>query len=327
MIPNNDRMSNAPGLRSIERASTRSILLGLCGVAALAGFRPAPVRAQGPSALTRLENFDGVERIEVGRAEVFYSASPSDPEAVAADVRSLAARFEDAADFFAARLGGDFRYTLALLSPRHWNRLRGGVHALPWSDQSDRLVVVPVRTDMSLLLQSGQDTARARRVVDIISYHQLGHVVTAAFFHPAGFRGQTPVRWFDEVLASYLAHWYMEENQPELADFVEDLAMDVTRRTEPRFSSLAQYDAYHDGYLTSPQGANTLGWYQNAFNLRAAELYDRYGPAFIAGARKELPWVRLEVWTTDLVLEELTEFAPGFHAWADEMAERTRRRY
>lgn len=320
-------MSNASTLPALDPGRARPALVGLCAVVALALLHPIPAFSQGNSPLTRLVRFEGVERIDIGRAEVFYSAGLGDEEDLEANARSAAARFEDAADFFAERLGGDFRYTLALLSPRHWARLSGGTHALPWSDASDRLVAVPVRTDMSLLLQSGQDTARARRVVDIISYHQLGHVVTAAFFHPAGFRGQTPVRWFDEVLASYLAHWYMEENQPELADFVEDLAMDVTRRTEPRFSSLAQYDAYHDGYLSSPQGANTLGWYQNAFNLRAAELYDRYGPGFIEAVREELPWVRLETWTTELVLEELAELAPGFYGWAEEMAERTGRRY
>lgn len=276
--------------------------------------------AQLPSTLARIEALQ-VERIEVGRATVLYSMGPEDPQQLEAGARKVAAMFEEAAAFFAEGLDLDIRYTVALLSPRHWTRVGDPRHALPWASEPDRLVVVPVRSDMALLLPSGRDTAQARPVLDIISYHQLGHVVAAAYLYPAGFGGPPPIRWFDELLASYLGHWYMQEARPDLADFEQQLAYDVTSRTEPRFSSLYQYDAYHDGYLTSPQGANTLGWYHNAFNLWAAELYDDYGAGFIRQVREDLPWVRLEAWTTDSLLEELEAIVPGFGNWAREMAE------
>lgn len=279
-----------------------------------------PAVAQSASTLSRIEALE-VERIEVGRATVLYSVGPKDPEELEAGARSVAAKFEEAAAFFAEQLDTDLRYTVALLSPRHWSRVSDARHALPWASEADRLVVVPVRSDMALLLPSGRDTANARPVLDIISYHQLGHVVAAAYLYPAGFRGRPPVRWFSELVASYLGHWYMREARPNLADYAEELAYDVTQGTEPRFSSLAQYDAYYDGYLTSPWGANTMGWYQNAFNLWAAEFYDDFGGAFIRQVREELPWVRLEAWTTASLLEELEAIVPGFGNWAREMAE------
>lgn len=290
---------------------------------------PAAAPAQGPTPLTQIETFD-MERLEVGRVTVLYSAGHDESESAALEsgARRIAARFRQAGDFFAGALGGDFRFTLALLSPRDWNRVGGGQHALPWSSQPDRLVVVPVRMDMGLLVQGARDSTDARKVVDIIGFHQLGHVVAAAHLHPAGFReARPPVRWFDELLASYLGHWYMRENEPELADFEERLAEDVVAGTEPRFTSLEQFDQYHDGFLTSPQGANTLGWYLNAFNLEAAELYDDHGPEFIREVRTALPWDRLELWTTEMLLEELEELSPGFLAWEDYMASITRRRY
>lgn len=317
-------MSNASESPALRHVLTRAIFHLWVVLGSLAIALSGAAAQAGP--LARIERFEGVERIEVGHADVLYSVGPGGEADRAEHARRIAARFDSAAAFFADRFGGELHYTLALLSPRHWNRV-GGVQPLPWSDEADRLLVVPIQPDVSLLLPSGQDTARARRVLEVIGYHQLGHVVTAASLHPAGYYGATPVRWFGEVLASYFAHWYMRENEPELADFAEELARDVTRRTEPRFSSLQQYDSYHDGYLSSPRGANTLGWYQNAFNLRAAELYDRHGPGFFEDVRTELPWVRLETWTSDLVLEELAEFAPGFRGWAEEMAERTGGRY
>lgn len=309
-----------PKIRSAAQLAARGAARSALLVLAAWPWPQLPAAAQSSSTLHRIEALD-VERIEVGRTTVLYSAGPEDPAELEAGARRVAAKFEEAAAFFAEQLDLDLRYTVALLSPRHWTRVGDARHALPWASEADRLVVVPVRSDMALLLPSGRDTARARPVLDIISYHQLGHVVAAAYLHPAGFRGPPPVRWFSELLASYMGHWYMRENRPDLADFAEELAYDVTGRTEPRFSSLAQYDAYHDGYLTSPWGANTLGWYQNAFNLWAAELYDDFGGAFIRQVREELPWVRLEAWTTASLLEELEAIVPGFGNWAREMAE------
>jgi hypothetical protein len=309
------RPRSRTGAEIVARFAASSLLFILLGW-------PGPgssVAAQSASPLARIEAME-VGRVEVGRATVLYSLGAEDPAELEASARRLAGKFEDAATFFAGQLELDFSYTVALLSPRHWTRVGDPRHALPWSSEEDRLVVVPVRSDMALLLPSGRDTARARPVLDIISYHQLGHVVAAAYLHPTGFHGPPPVRWFSELLASYLGHWYMRETRPDLADFSEELAYDVTGETEPRFSSLHQYDAYHDVFLTSPQGANTRGWYQNAFNLWAAELYDDFGGAFIRRVREELPWVRLETWTTASLLDELEAIVPGFGNWAREMA-------
>lgn len=286
-----------------------------------------PAAAQQPGPLSKIRDL-AVARVEAGRATVFFSVHDDRGGAPgeAAALR-MAEPLRAAADFFAERLDGDFHFNLALLSPRDWGRAGGPPYPLPWHSQPDRLVVLPVRADISLMA-GGSDSARSRRILDVVSVHQLGHIVTAVYFQPAGFRApEPPVRWFDELLASYLAYTYLKEHDPELADFMEDYAREVTLGTEPRFSSLAHYDAFRETYLSSTQGATNLNWYHNAFNLRAAQLYRRHGPDLMHRLRSELPWRRIETWTTTELLELLDELSPGFLAWAEEMAERTQRRY
>ena len=294
----------------------------------IVGLVAGPLAGQEQAPLDRILSLD-VEVVEVGRVDVVYSSHVgTDAGGAEAAARAAAAPFAAAADYFAERLGGDFHLALALLSPRDWHRVRPGMHAIPWSWQPSRLVALPVRSDLGLLQPGGQDSARAHRVLEVVGLHQLGHVVAAAYFHPYHFRDpHLPVRWFDELLASYLAHAYMAERDPELAAFAERLAEDVVMRTEPRFSSLQQYDRYYDGFLSSPGGARNLGWYQNAFNLRAAQLYDRHGAGLIHRLAAELPWDRLQSWTTAGLLEQLDEISPGFLAWAEEMEAVSERRY
>lgn len=293
---------------------------------AIALLMAVPAPGQEPGALARIRSLD-VDRLEDGPVTVLYSAHEEQGGGAGeAAARRVAARFRDAAEFFIDRLGGDFGVTLALLSPRDWHQVGGARHAVPWHSRPDRLVVVPVRADIGLL-QTGRDSARTRRVLDIVALHQLGHIVTAAYYEPAGFREpRPPVLWFDELLASYVAEAYMRAREPELAEFAEELAEDVTRRTTPRFSGLRQYDEYHDAFLESPIGANTLGWYQNAFNREAARLYRRHGTELLGRIREELPWRLIESWTTDDLLEWMEALSPGFRAWAEEMAAWTRPR-
>lgn len=303
----------------------RSLLAGSIVLAALQGTAPAVAQQSGP--LSRIRDLD-VARVEAGRATVVYSAYAGRDEAADEAVALRAAEpLCAAADFFAERLGGDFRFTLALLSPRDWGRAGGPLHPLPWHSQPDRLVVIPVRADLGPM-GSRPAGDRDRRVLDVVSVHQLGHIVTAVYFQPADFREPAPpVRWFDELLASYLAYAYVVESDRELADFMEDYAQDAMLGSVPRFSGLAQYDAFHDAYLSSPQGSSNMNWYHNAFNLRAAELYRRHGLDLIDRFRTGLPWKRLESWTTEELLELLEELSPGFLAWSEEMAEVTGRRY
>lgn len=320
-------MTHSIGFRLRGTASTGRALPAVALGLALALGGPESVRAQSSSVLTRIRAMD-VEQVDAGRVQVLYSSHPEVVPDAAAAAGAVAERFEDAAAFFAEALGGDFRFRLALLSPRDWRRVAADVHPVPWHSQPDRMVVLPVRPDLEPLVQTGPGGERARRVYDIVGLHQLGHVVASAFFHPGGYREPVPpVRWFDELLASYLAVWYMREHEPELSEYMEDLAWEVVRRVEPRFSSLVQYDEYYDGFLSSPGGSTNLGWYQNAFNLHAARLYDRHGAKFGLRVGQELPWHMLEAWTTESLLEALHPIAPGMAEWAEEMEAETRGRY
>lgn len=305
----------------MTRSAVRAALLP----ALLAGA-PAPAAAQADVSLARLEELD-VARMELPGVTVIYSAADPRlrPASLEAEARRTGAFFADAVAFFEERLGEGLKVVVAVLSPRDLGRLGSARFAMPFSVPRDRLVVVPARADTFSLY--GGDGAPGGRIGDVIRLHELGHAVAAAYLYPAGFAdARPPVRWFDELVASYLAHAYMRERKPELADFAEALAGDIIRQGAPHFTTLEAYERHYDSYISAPQGGGTLGWYQNVFNRRAAELYDEHGLDFFDAIRKRLPWMRYEVWTTASLLGDLDGIAPGFITWAALLAEFTPRR-
>lgn len=280
-------------------------------LALLAGLLAAAsgISAQAGSPMSRLEVLD-LERIELDGVTVVYSAA--DPKGLEDEARRTGAFLADAVGFFEARLGQGLHVVVAVLNARDFGAVSRGRHARPFSAPVDRLVVVPARP-------AGSAT-RANRMLDVIRLHELSHVVAAAYLYPAGFDDdRPPVRWFDELIASYLAHAYMSEEMPQLADFTQALARDMIRAGAPHFASLEAYERHHGEYMTTPQGTNTLDWFHNVFNRRAAELHDEYGLDFFDEIRRRLPWMRYELWTTDSLLPALEEIAPGFFAWAEEL--------
>lgn len=282
--------------------------------------------AQVASPVARLEELD-LERLQVDGVTVYYSSADRRPgsTSLAEEARRAGAFFGDAVAFFEERLGPGVDVVVAVLDPRDFGVVGAGRYAMPFSVPAQRLVVVPART-AAFGLQSARDSGQARRVLDVIRLHELGHAVAAAYLHPAGFEGDPPVRWFDELVASYLGHAYMRESRPELADFAETLAADEFRRGAPHFTSLEAYERHYDGYIAAPQGGSTLGWYQNVFNLRAAELFDEHGLGFFRALRTGLPWMRYELWTTASLVHDLDALAPGFLSWAEALQHFTPRR-
>lgn len=283
-------------------------------------FLPASASAaaaQVAAPVARLEGLD-LERLEVDGVTVLYSSADTRRGAggLEEEARRAGAFFGDAVAFFDERLGEGLEVVVALLDRRDFGVVGAGRYAMPFSVPAQRLVVIPART-AAFGLQSGRDSAQARRILDVIRLHELGHAVAAAYLHPAGFNGDPPVRWFDELVASYLGHAYMRETMPELAGFAEALARDEFRRGAPHFTSLEAYERHYDDYVASPHGGSTLGWYHNVFNLRAAELHDEHGLDFFRAIRKRLPWMRYELWTTASLLQDLDALAPGFLSWAE----------
>ncbi|HUP19443.1 MAG TPA: hypothetical protein VM778_05755 [Gemmatimonadota bacterium] len=266
--------------------------------------------------MSRLETLD-LEQIELDGVTVVYSAT--DPASLEGEARRTGAFLAEAAGFFEARLGQGLHVIVAVLNARDFRTVSMGRHARTFSAPVDRLVVVPARRD-GFVLEGGQDRTRAHRMLDVIRLHELSHAVAAAYLYPAGFDDdRPPVRWFDELIASYLAHAYMREAMPQLADFTQALARDMIRTGAPHFASLEAYERHYGEYMATPQGTSTLDWFHNVFNRRAAELYDEYGLDFFREIRRRLPWMRYELWTTDSLLLALEEIAPGFFAWAEEL--------
>ena len=319
MMKHRPSLSRTPApLRGAASRGAALVALLPCLLAAAPGW----ISAQAGGPVTRLERLD-LERFELDGVTVLYSAVPASVEA---EARRTGAAFAEAVGFFEDRLGEGLHIVVAVLNPGDFGLVSEGGHAMPFSAPVDRLVVVPARTD-AVKPGGGRDSAPGRRLFEVIRLHELSHAVAAAYLYPGGFDDhRPPVRWFDELIASYLAHAYMRETKPELAGYVEALARDMIDTGAPHFTSLEAFERHHDEYAATPQGASTLNWFHNVFNRRASELYDDHGLDFFRAIRRRLPWVRYELWTTESLLPDLEKISPGFFAWADELAYRSPRR-
>jgi hypothetical protein len=60
----------------------------------------------------------------------------------------------------------------------------------------------------------------------------------------------------------------------------------------------------------------TYGWYQIMLNLKAAELYEKYGLDFLRTLKERLPWQDSENWSTESLLSLLEDISPGFVEWS-----------
>jgi hypothetical protein len=56
----------------------------------------------------------------------------------------------------------------------------------------------------------------------------------------------------------------------------------------------------------------------DAANLRAIDIYTKYGLGFLRALKEKLPFHSISTWTTESLLADLERITPGFQRWADE---------
>jgi hypothetical protein len=146
----------------------------------------------------------------------------------------------------------------------------------------------------------------ARMMVDVIGFHELGHVYSRAY------ELATHRKWSNEMAASYFAYAYMDAKHPELRAVFEGVTQTSVDTVDPRFTSFEDFERIYTGV-----GAENYGWYQAMFIKRISAIYPEHGLSFLEKAKASLESDRKL--TDEELLARLEDTAPGFIQWAEEV--------
>ena len=295
----------------MPRVPTLSVLAVLALFATTAAAQPAPPPMVEQIRGLRLDSL-------AGPLPVHYSAGFRDH---AAEVQAI---LREGAAFFADSLGLPTTVRVALLAAPEWQRVTQVPYGVPFVQGG--VVLIPATGDgviaadflaleagasaaaRSKVAESGASFAEnARRMTDLIGCHELGHGYTGAY----GIRPHT--RWFSELLATYMAYAFLYRMRPPLARGWEAMLQARLEGPAPAHTSLADFDRLY--IRVGPQNYN---WYQSAFAMQAAEVFQAQGLGFLARVREAFP-VGGQPMESDAVLERLEAIHPGFRAWADRL--------
>jgi hypothetical protein len=239
----------------------------------------------------------------------------------AAEVQAI---LREGAAFFADSLGLPTTVRVALLGAAQWQRVTQVPYGVPFVQGG--VVLIPATGDGViaadfLALEAGASAAarakvaesgvsfaeNARRITDLIGYHELGHGYTNAL----GIRPHT--RWFSELLAMYMAYAFLARMRPPLARGWEAMLQAKLEGPAPAHTSLADFER-----LYIRVGPENYVWYQAAFAQQAAEVFGVHGLGFVARVREAFPAGGAQL-DSDAVVARLETIHPGFRAWADRL--------
>lgn len=298
---------------AISSAPARVALALACAL----GLSAIPAAAQ-PAAPSTLEQVRGLGLDSLaGPLPVHYSATFADRAREVQEILRQGARF------FADSLGLQTTVRVALLAEPEWRRVSPIPYGVPYVQGG--VVFIPATGDGViaadfLRLEAGASPAvmakvaqtglgfgdNARRIGDLIGYHELGHGYTGAY----GIRPHA--RWFGEFLATYMAYAFMHRAQPPLARGWEAMMQAKLDAPAPQHTSLADFER-----LYIRVGPENYNWYQAAFAVKAAEVFQAHGLGFLAQVRTAFPAGDGAALDSDAVLARLEAIHPGFRAWAD----------
>ena len=149
--------------------------------------------------------------------------------------------------------------------------------------------------------------AHVAEMVDLIGYHELGHLYVAEL-------GITPHnRWFSEMLASYFAYAFIAERQPSLATTWQIVSLSDSH-TMPKYRSLADFER-----LYADVGPDNYVWYQDRFSERIFAVFPIQGVDFLRKVKDAFSGQANEKLALDQVLDRVEKIQPGFKAWAESL--------
>jgi hypothetical protein len=294
----------------------RSRIAGVATAALLAACASAPVAdPSGGLTLATLEAL-GLEA-RPGDVPTYYS--PGFDERA----RTLQRLVEEGQRFFADSLGLRAPVHLAVLSEADWSRITPTPYTVPFYSPGAKVIVLPATTagiivDDYLAARPRLPADRLRRIeaagfsyeagahamVDLIGYHELGHLYTPAY----GIR--TPGHWLNEFVATYFAYSFLRRARPDLAELWDGIVQPAPD-ARPAHTSLADFDRLYFGV-----GPENYFWYQGIFAAKVSEVFDHHGLGFLPALRDAFPADQPGRLTDDEVLGRLDRLHPGFGDWA-----------
>ena len=289
------------------------IFAALCSTSVDSLSQPAPSMLDGLRLAAPL-------RID-GPIPVHYSPGAE------ARARALRERLTQASAFYAEQFGVSPTYTLAVLDPPAWKAVTNLPYGMPFVQVQERVMVLPFRQEGAVAdaimahasklpdaVVKAVDTsgrpfiAHVAEMVDLIGYHELGHL----YVRELGIDAQN--RWFNEMLATYLAYAFIAERLPNLTTTWR-IVTAADSQTTPTYRSLEDFERLYSGV-----GADNYNWYQGRFSDRVLEVFPAARLEFIRKVRDAFPRQANEKLTPEQVLNRVEKIHPGFKAWADSLA-------
>lgn len=233
--------------------------------------------------------------------------------------------------FFQDRLKIAPPFSLAVLSEEHWPVVSRGPYGVPFVTFAEpRVVVLPAVPERAVVTQiyaaaraglpasAAADLERVGvsyeeavlQVVDLIGFHEVGHVYIAAL----GYHKNNTARWLEELLATYAAYSYLDVAQPTSIVVWNALSEALLGYVQPVSRSLDDFNALYIQGL----GPATYGWFQSQFNLRDDVIVQQrpratwFGQLAAAGLDEDTRAV-----PTSELLHRLSGFMPTFTQWAE----------
>lgn len=291
-------------------AAAPSASIPTSAASAASGSGPAP------SLLARIQAL-GLS-VDRGRIVAYHA------DGQAERARRLRLLIEAAMDFYRVRLGVEAPLHLAVLTRAQWDAVvRWQPYGIPGVAGRPPVIFMPAGDDglaaedalglrqrltpqvQARLAAAGLDfDAAARRYVDLVGLHELGHTYARAHgLHTAS-------RWLDEWLASFYAYAFLQERRPAQARLWEAVLMLYRDGVVPEHRSLEAFDRLYFGV-----GARNYVWYQAQFQRQVEAVLARHGLAALEGVREALRALPAEP-SARLVIEQLELRLPGFRGWA-----------
>lgn len=251
-----------------------------------------------------------------GRIHTYYSEGFEDR------ARDLQHTLDAEAAFFHERLEVNLSTQLAVLNRDHWGETAGTLpYGILFVTESPAIVFLPaesggpVADDFRKLRPTEANPAwigeaglsfdqAAGRMVDLIAFHEIGHVV-----HRALNVGESN-SWFKEFFATYLSYCFLRQERPEMAGIWNGMMQLKAASTRPDYTTLADFEA-----LVFGVGLENYIWYEAQFQVRAHEVYEAMGLGFVEHVSRVYPKDEDSIEPHKL-LERLEEAVPGFLDWA-----------
>jgi hypothetical protein len=232
----------------------------------------------------------------------------------------LAAAIHEAEVFFGDSLDVQLLPTLAVLSESDWSQISNKPYGSPYVGMSARLIHMPEKSDGFLpehylavaeecLALSGSVSlgeaeelrAAARRVVDLVLFHEIGHAYAASL------RIDSQPLWFAEFIATYIGYSYLYRSRPADARAWNLLMSCRATGSRPPIPTLAEF-------AEAPVDLSFL-WFQAEFARYVAEIYPVAGLDLV---RQTQAFYRRGVFpSTKELVQYLDGSFSGFRKWAE----------